>query len=471
MAEGALTELVAIGGQNEDVLTDDLKKSIFQNRYKKITNFSKKSFNTYANGNLNWGNSFRFKIERKGDLLYTTYLVLKLPDISVKDIITKNPIKKNELLTDLRVLWSNFLGNAAVETVKLFIGGQLIDEQTGEYLLLHTDVHEDWNRLFMSGHDGNLNRPNTFIKGECIYIPLKFWFTATINKALPLIALQYHDVEIEVKLRKWGEITNVLRIVKDETGRNMMIHTDYKIKEKNVEDVHLDCTYVYLSSEERKQIAQNEHKILITQTQYRTSNLNKNEIDLDFNHIVKEILFYVQPERNVKEAERENLSGKLNFLPSKFNDPEYISKVDENGIATIKASKDLYDDITKQHNIERARILFNGIERVEWKDYKFFYYKQCYENFKNPNKNHFYLYSFSANSRSLDNYGGCNFSRIDNSQLQFELSKDTERRVSRLHPDVTVKIGHSKQGKLNVFAHNYNVLIIKSGMAGLKYSN
>ena len=471
MAEGALTDLLAIGGQNDELLTDDLKRSIFQNKHKKITNFSKKSYNIYANGNLNWGNSFRFKIDRKGDLLYTVYLVMKLPDISVENIEINNPIKKDRYKTDLRILWSNYLGNAAVESVKLFIGGQLIDEQTGEYLLLHTDVHEDWNRLFMSGHDGNLNKPNTFIKGEFIYLPLKFWFTSTINKALPLIALQYHDVEIEVKLRNWNEITNVVRLVKDEMGRNTLIHTDYKIKEKNIEGVHLDCTYVYLSSEERKIIAQKEHKFLITQTQYRTQNLLKNEIELDFNHVVKEIIFYVQPERNVNEAERENLSGKLNFLPAKFNDKENIIETDNMGMIKIKASKDLYDDLPKSHNILRARILFNGIERTEWNDYKFYYYKQCYENFKNPNTHHFYLYSFSANSRSLDNYGGTNFSRIDNAQLQFELAKDSEERVSRLFPDSKVKIGNSRKGKLMVFAHSYNVLVIKSGMAGLKYSN
>ena len=60
---------------------------------------------------------------------------------------------------------------------------------------LVTDMHDDWNRFYMLGHDGVHIRPARRIDGQKIYIPLKFWFTQNINKALPLVALQYHKVE------------------------------------------------------------------------------------------------------------------------------------------------------------------------------------------------------------------------------------------------------------------------------------
>ena len=94
MSEGPLTELVAVGAQNIDLVTDDPTASIFQDPIKKITNFSKASFAVHHKGKADWGSTVKFNIERKGDLLSTTYLVLNLPSISVADIDTNIASKK-----------------------------------------------------------------------------------------------------------------------------------------------------------------------------------------------------------------------------------------------------------------------------------------------------------------------------------------------------------------------------------------
>lgn len=470
MSEGPLTELVAIGAQNVDLITDEPAYSIFQDPIKKITNFSKASFNMHHKGNANWGSTMIFNIERKGDLLSTSYLVIELPTISVEDIETNEQPLKDFKQSDLRVVWSNVLGYAAIEKAIIRIGGQVIDEMSGEFMQLITDMHDDWNRFYMLGHDGTINRPATHIDGQTIYIPLKFWFAQNINKALPLVALQHHRVEIEIKLREFHELTNVLRVVRDENGSSMLIHSDIKLKKKDILNSYMDCTYIYLSPEERKHVAEKEHKILITQCQERKMNTNGNTVELDFNHLVKEIFFFVQPRNNLNEGEIFNFSGKLNYPPAKFNNVEY--DIDEGNplVKTIKLSKDLWEELPSSHHIKRARILLNGHERVQWKDYKYFYYVQPYENFKNPNEHHYYTYSFSANSRSLGHYGGCNFSRIDNAQLQLEFSKPIERKVSRTS-DSTVKLNDMGDGILSVYAHNYNYLIIKGGMAGVEFNN
>ena len=487
MSEGPLTELVAIGAQNVDLITEDPKASIFQDPINKITNFSKASFAIYNKGKADWGSTVKFNIERKGDLLSTAYLVLNLPSIGVEDINTNIPALKNPLTSDLRVIWSNVLGYAAIEKASISIGGQLIDEQAGEFMQLISDMHDDWNRFYMLGHDGVMNRPSTHIESQTIYIPLKFWFTQNINKALPLIALQHHKVEIEIKIRNFEKLVNVLKVVKDESGSTTLIHTNYNLKKKSIKNSHLDCTYIYLSPEERKVIAEKEHKLLITQTQERKYNIRNNSIELDFNHLVKEIFFFVQPKQNLDEGELFNFSGKLNYPPSKFNDAKFQNtsnktnyKTDEtnpkdileinSSMKKINISKDLWDEIPARHYLKRARILLNGSERVQWKDHKYFYYVQPYENFKNPNSHHYYTYSFSANSRSLGNYGGCNFSRIDNAQLQLEFNKPVTKKVSRVS-DSTVEVGNNSDGILSVYAHNFNYLIIKGGMAGLQFNN
>jgi len=487
MSEGPLTELVAVGAQNIDLVTNDPKSSIFQDPIKKITNFSKASFAVHHKGKADWGSTVKFNIERKGDLLSTVYLVLNLPSISVADIDTNIALKKNPLTSDLRVVWANVLGYAAIEKASISIGGQLIDEQAGEFMQLISDMHDDWNRFYMLGHDGVMNRPSTYIEGQSIYIPLKFWFTQNINKALPLIALQHHKIEIEIKIRNFENLVNVLKVVKDESGSTTLIHTNHKIKKKSIKNSHLDCTYIYLSPEERKVIAEKEHKLLITQSQERKYNIRNNTIELDFNHLVKEIFFFVQPKQNLDEGEIFNFSGKLKYPPAKFNDIQFQNtsnktnlKTDENppkdileintGMKKINIAKDLWDEIPDRHYLKRARILLNGNERVQWKDQKYFYYVQPYENFKNPNSHHYYTYSFSANSRSLGNYGGCNFSRIDNAQLQIEFNKPINKKVSRVS-NSTVKIGDNSDGILSVYAHNFNYLIIKGGMAGLQFNN
>lgn len=466
MSEGPLTELVAIGAQNIDLISEDPKSSIFQDPITKITNFSKASFINHHKGNADWGSTVNFNIERKGDLLSTTYLVLELPSISVADIDTNTLSQKNELSSDLRVMWSNILGYAAIEKVSISIGGQLIDEQSGEFMQLISDLHNDWNRFYMLGHDGVVNRPSTRIDSQIIYIPLKFWFTLNINKALPLIALQHHKVEIKVKFREFNKLVNVLRVVDDETGSTMLIHTNYNIKKKSIKNVHLDSTYIYLSPEERKYVAEKEHKLLITQCQERKNNIKNNIVELDFNHLVKEIFFFVQPKKNIDEGEIFNFSGKLNFPPAKFNETIYQNTT----TSRINIAKDIWDELPQTHYVKKARILLNGHERVQWKDYKYYYYVQPYENFKNPNEHHYYTYSFSANSRGLGNYGGCNFSRIDNAQLQIEFNKPVERNVSRTSTS-TVTLGDNTDGILSIYAHNFNYLIIKGGMAGLKFNN
>ena len=106
MSEGPLTELVAVGAQNTDLVSDDPNYSIFQDPIKKITNFSKSSFINHHKGQINWGGSVKFEIERKGDLLSTCYLVLDLPTLTVNDLKIVGKADKNEVTSSYYVTWS-----------------------------------------------------------------------------------------------------------------------------------------------------------------------------------------------------------------------------------------------------------------------------------------------------------------------------------------------------------------------------
>ena len=129
MASGALTQLVAVGAQDANFLSEDEKHSVFQDKNPKINNFVKSTSSMQPKGSVNWGSKIRFVIEREGDLLNTVYLVVKLPKISRSML--------NDDSDKYFVRWVDYIGNALVKNVKLFIGGQLIEEKK-KHFFRHT---------------------------------------------------------------------------------------------------------------------------------------------------------------------------------------------------------------------------------------------------------------------------------------------------------------------------------------------
>ena len=120
-----------------------------------------------------------------------------------------------------------------------------------------------------------------------------------------------------------------------------------------------------------------------------------------------------------------------------------------------------------RHLLTQARILFNGIERVGWRDPKYFYLAQNHENYRNMLYTYIYMYSFNINPTLNNNWSGCNFSRLENPQLQVNMKPNPF--IISNSPLITYPIDSNYQ--LVCYATNYNILVIKGGMAGLKYNN
>lgn len=446
MVNGAILDLVAKGKQDEDLISTDLDKSIFLKSFKKTTNFSKGSVRIIPNGDNNWGQTIKFTIPKHGDLLGGLYFVCKLPSLDLNDLSLD--------LNKYRIMWQDFIGNILINEVRLFIGGKLIDKQTGEYMQLVNDIYDStWSKKHMLGQDDVLNKPNIKLPSEYIYVPLKFWFCDKIENALPIISLQYQKIEIEINLRNMNECYNILKFV-DNTS--ILQHTDYVLPVKNLTNVGLEADFIYLGSEERKKVAKFEGEILIQQVQHTFDNLtNRVNLELDFNHPVKDLLFYIQSNDIKNSNELFNFSGTPKYLP-KLGD---FTGIDTN----------LYDLLYKKHLLDKGRIIFNNMERLEYKDYKYFHYIQNYENYRTYLEHYVYLYSFSNEPKKFDPTGTINFSRIDNAELQIQLNNNS---IENIGANDTLTIGPGNSGSvLNVFAHNYNFLVFKNGLAGLKYIN
>jgi hypothetical protein len=442
----SIMELVAKGKQDEDLIDMNNMNSVFDYSINKTNKYSKGDIIYYPVGKANWGNTIRFNIERQGDLLYGLYIIVKLPKLSINNLGED----ENDDTSEYRVKYSDFIGNTIIEKVSLYFNGQLIDEQWGEYMQLYTDLYiSDWNRKAMIGMDDYINKPNLKINSEYVYIPLNFWFCNNINQPLPIIAMQYTEIYIDVKFRRFVDCHSVLR--KDITG--LFYLQDIKHPQVDLEDVKLQANYYYVDLEERKKLAQQEYQILITQCQLKSTELKTSTtLEIDYNHVIKDIFFFIRPKEHIEYGEFFNFSTKTENPP--------------NELINIPISTTLWDLEPKRHLLKRARILFNSIERVEWRDAKYFYNMQNYENYQNTIKSHIYMYSFNIEPTNDDSLCGCNFSRLDNAQLQVEIEPNLF-----IVKSPNIKYPEYKNYELFCFATNFNFLIIKNGLTGVKYSN
>lgn len=451
---GSIMELVARNIQDEELIDINNKTSIFDYSIDKKNKYAKGDTIFYPIGKANWGNTIRFNIEKQGDLLYGLYLVVKLPKLSISNLNVGQQQNENDPTSEYRIKYADYIGDVLIEKISLYFNGQLIDEQNGDYMQIYTDLYiSDWNRKAMLGLDDYLNLPNLKINPEYIYIPLNFWFCNNIETPLPIISMQNTEIYIDIKFRKFDECYTILR-KSDPANSGLYFQQNLTHPEVPFEDVKLQANFYYLDLEERKLMAQKEWSIIITQAQRRSTELKNSAIlDINFNHVIKDLFFYLRPTKHKNNGDFFNFTAKSSYPPI-----ELYNKLNQSTLWTLEPDR---------HLLSRARILFNGIERVEWRDPKYFYYMQNYENYQNTIKTNIYLYSFNIDPTRFSNNNGCNFSRLDNAQLQVEVQQDPF--IVNFNPNETYPLYNNFE--LVCYATNFNILVIKGGLAGVKYNN
>jgi hypothetical protein len=401
---GGLIQLVAVGIQ-DIYLIGNPQITFFKNVYKKYTNFSIESMQQPIDGRTDFGQQIQVTIQRKGDLMKDIILEILLP------------------ILPSGYYWTNGIGNILIKQVDLEIGGQLIDRNYSEWL----DI---WNQLTLSqgqigAYDnmvGNYNslasvRNNATSKLR-LHVPLCFWFNKDYSYALPLIALQYHDVVLKITLRDFNSCYLNETIPTLLSGYHIV---DFKVW----------VDYVHLDMEERKKFANTTHEYLIEQIQFdgndfisRTdTSINKR---LHFNHPVKE-LYWVH--------------STSDFLQTNINTGNQLLN---------------YSLTTSVETFNNATLQLNGVDRFETRPADYFRLVQNYQ-FHNRYSNKFiYTYSFSLHPEKQQPSGTCNMSKFTNIILAIDYNT----------------INHSQNDMiLKVYAVNYNILRITSGMGGLAFVN
>jgi hypothetical protein len=611
---GGLMQLVAYGAQDV-YLTGNPQITFWKVTYRRHTNFAMESIEQTFNGQADFGRRVTCTVSRNGDLAYRTYLQVTLPEINQP----MNPkygenffgqTDKPQWDQGVYARWLDFPGEQLISQVEVEIGGQRIDRQYGDWMHI-------WNQLTLSAEQergyykmvGNTTQltyvtdplfnavdgpctadaprqvcaPRNALPETTLYVPFQFWYCRNPGLALPLIALQYHEVRINLDLRPIDEclwavdrLKNDLRdmngsdpIKQGDTpdtsglsgGCGKKVPTAYA---QSIVAASLYVDYVFLDTDERRRMAQNPHEYLIEQLQFtgdESVGSSSNKIKLNFNHPCKELIWVVQPDENVDYcasfdceqhlfnvfgAQPFNYTDAIDALPNAFHAfgteesltggqmdgqgfitdeglfqqvgpggpsnsstglkvpsytpggnrgsgvyPEYADGTVPGGSTKVNLHLDdnnyqgwddrytagdingspsypavlagvsdagtfvLSETALTMHcwgenPVVTAKLQLNGQDRFSEREGTYFDLVQPYQHHtRNPDTG-INVYSFALRPEEHQPSGTCNFSRIDNATLQLILSNAT--------------VEGTKTAKVRVYATNYNVLRIMSGM-------
>jgi hypothetical protein len=523
------------------------------------------------NGQADFGRRVTCTISRNGDLAYRTYLQVTLPEINQQ---MRNGSSAAAGVNDgVYARWLDFPGEHMVSTVEVEIGGQRIDRQYGDWMHI-------WNQLTLSKEQergyykmvGNTSQltfitdpsfanidgpcdsdaprqvcaPRNALPETTLYVPFQFWYCRNPGLALPLIALQYHEVKINLDIRPIDEMLWAVSSLdcQDAGGLGTPGAKVTAAYNQSLVAASLYVDYVFLDTDERRRMAQNPHEYLIEQLQFtgdESVGSSSNKIKLNFNHPCKELVWVVQPDANVDYcsslecgsilfrtlgAQPFNYSDAVDALPNSimafggplgvaettnafisqsglFADPGAVdvtsyefwnypadptnggytsggggnstggtgdngggfannqSTIANSGVSDAgtfvltEASVDMH--CWGENPVVTAKLQLNGQDRFSEREGTYFDLVQPYQHHtRNPDTG-INVYSFALRPEEHQPSGTCNFSRIDNATLQLVLSNAT--------------VEGTNTAKVRVYATNYNVLRVMSGMGGLAYSN
>jgi len=460
---GGLIQLVAYGAQNV-FLNGNPSVSFFKKVYKTHTNFSTESMKVVFNRNyLNYDSSSILiaKIARNADLVQEIYFSFKIPNIKkMKTVVDQGSIGQLEELEDFRFVKN--LGEVMIENYKIYIGGTLMDTQYGEWLHIWNELSIESSKkygydkmignipeLYMPDIYNNLNYAQTQIDSRRLYVPLKFWFNKNPGLALPLIALQYHEIEIHLEIRPFKELVTINEKKPKNVNAISKYFTESTTDKLNI-DPYLEVNYVFLDSVERNYIAVNSHDYLIEQV-VRIPFKSVKQFDINtlvLQNPVKEIIWVLN---------RDDVYKTNDWF-------EYTDTQDEDLDGSDNTECDIACREKEMDILTSATFLFNGIERMEEKDASYFNLIQPYQHHSVVPSPGIYVYSFSLLPEQFQPSGSCNMSRINKIELKTETIKPKPK------PTTTTTDSDIYNYDMRVYVVNYNFLRVKGGLGGLAFS-
>jgi len=517
---GGLMQLVSYGAQ-DIYISGNPQITFWKILYKRHTNFAVEAIEVTFNGQADFNKRVTAVINRNADLMYKTYVQVVLPEVA--------------LTGTQGFRWLSYIGHRLIKQVELEIGGQRIDRHYGDWMQIWTQLSTDagnvkvLDSIIGNTHDLVLMKratgialdatcsssettiscvPRAGTPAKTLYIPLQFWFCRNPGVSIPLIALQYHEVRINVDFETWQNCIYAESLVGVPTATG-----PGAAKSLAAASIYVD--YVYLDTEERRRFAQQSHEYLIEQVQYtgaESITSSSNKIQLNFNHPVKELLWVVQRDSFIDCSTSSWLASIGGAQPFNYSDdfstegiimsllsqasggtnqamstntqyPSMATAVlgqagtqtasligadaqDLGGVAEFDSGVNyLLAKVILESNVrcegknpvEVGKLQLNGQDRFTEREGSYFDKVQPYQHHSRSPSTGINVYSFALRPEEHQPSGTCNFSRIDKATLQLTVSLNT--------------VTGSRTAQVRVYALNYNVLRVMSGMGGLAYSN
>jgi hypothetical protein len=467
---GGLLQLVAYGAQDV-YLTGNPQITFFKVVYRRHTNFAIEAIQQTFNGTVGYGQTVNCQISRNGDLINRVYLQVTLPKIT--------GIDAGVAFNNTGARYVNYIGLRLIKSVLIEIGGQQIDKHYSDWLYI-------WNELSLPrgkryGYDTMVgaDKDITSYNDTTLYIPLEFWFCRNVGLALPLIALQYHEVKIKIDFETKANCLFSSKAHGANSDSEAYVPGIGTVAD--ITDMSLWVDYIFLDTDERRRFAQLSHEYLIEQLQFTgTETLNggaTNRVKLNFNHPCKELIWVAKPNNFARKACWYNYTTVDNVdltkdivgaqlpstipinllnIPTNFSSSNYMAGFNFGNAASgqIAASSPFADTILQ----------LNGNDRFSVRDGTYFSFVQPYQHHTNiPSNPGINVYSFALKPEDHQPSGTLNMSRIDTATLMVTTKSGLKNKLTTEEP--------LTYDGINIYAVNYNVLRILSGMGGLAYSN
>lgn len=423
---GGLLQLVATGKQDV-FLTGNPQITWFKMVYRRYTNFAIESQMIPFDSQPDFGRKITCVIPKKGDLLGALWIETTLP--AIYDT-SGNPLS-----------YPNAAGHALIQEVSIEIGEQEIDKQTGEWMEIWSnytitkDKIDSWNLMIGKvTSDGYGDVPSTAVRlyGPLkLYIPLRFWFCKSPGLALPLLALQYHAIRINITLRPLSQM-----FINDHPTVCPM---DISAKPTSIQMMNLYGDYIHLDTEERRRFVANTHEYLIEQVNYTPSfpidpTSTQVQIPMEFNNPIRELFWLIQRDLSV------NARQWFNYTNITIGDT----------------------GILLQNPISKALLRIEGYDRFDERDADYFRIVQPFQyHTAAPIDGYVYSYSFCLRPEEVQPSGSLNASRLNTMTLQLTFPDGSTQ-----YPSVTPPRGTSNA---RIYALNHNILRIVDGFGGILF--
>jgi len=554
---GGLMNLVSQGQQNI-ILNGNPSKTFWKATYQKYTNFGLQKFRLDYSGStflrLTEESTYTFKVSRYGDLLMDTFLTINLPNIwspilSPQQIVNQDGTIGYTNWAPYEFKWIENIGSQMITKISVNCGNQKLQEFSGQYLLsmVQRDFSADKKALFneMTGNIPQLNNPGNYgarvnsypnafytdspagaepsIRASTLYIPLNFWFNLKSQMAFPLVALQYNQLEIQVTIRPIYELFTI-RDVNDNVNNfpyvqpnfnqpNMQMYrflqtppdillgpTSYTdLRSQWDADVHLTCTYAFLSNDEQKMFAKNEQKYLIRQVQETTfyNVTGPNKIELNSIGLVTSWMWYLQrSDANLRNEWSNYTNWPYNYMPNDvtlapvhgaFQIPDNVTigpGVNPDGLLTGLFTTGVYTPQNQQEILVVLGISIDGQYRENLQPSGVYSFVEKYVRTAGNAPPFLYCYNFCLNTSPFDLQpsGALNTNRFNLIEFEFTTivpALDPYAQVLTICDPTTGDIvGINKPTwriyeynfNLQLFEERFNVVTFIGGNCGLQYA-